>query len=155
MRRTIRNSAAIALLVASAGVGATWSATSASSSTTDVLRFSATITDYTAIPVRGPDSSQRPGDQAYFVAQLSQNGKVVGNSPHHCTAVTADYSLCEAVADLPDGQITFQTAVGGRNAGSPLNVAITGGTGNYRDAHGTLTIMVAADGSMTWVVDLD
>jgi hypothetical protein len=30
-----------------------------------------------------------------------------------------------------------------------LNVAITGGTGRYRDARGTLTIRAAADGSQT------
>ena len=155
MRRIIRNSVVMALLVASACVATAWPATSASSSTTDVLQFSATITDYTALPDRGPNAAQRPGDQSFFVAQLSQDGKVVGQSPHHCTAITADSSLCEAVMELADGQVTFQTALSGQNAGSSLDVAITGGTGKYRDARGMLTILIAADGSMTWVVDLD
>lgn len=155
MRRTIRNSAVAALLVGSACVGATWSATSASSSTTDVLRFSGAITDYTAMPDRGPNASQRAGDESFFNVQLSQDGKAVGNSPHHCTAIDANYSLCEAVAELPDGQISFQTALSDRNGGSELDVAITGGTGKYRDARGMLTVLAGAGGSLTWIVDLD
>jgi hypothetical protein len=155
MRRTIRNSAIIGTVVASACVGTAWSAAAASSSTGDVLRFTSVLTDYTAIPPRGPNDPQQPGDQAVFVAQLSSGGKVVGSAPHHCTAITVDYSLCEAVAILPDGQVSFQTAIGGQNAGSIVNVAISGGTGKYRDAHGVLTIRTDANGNQTWVVDFD
>jgi hypothetical protein len=61
-------------------------------------------------------------------------------------------SLCEAVAILADGQVAFQTAIGGQNAGSFVNVAITG---EYRDAHGVLAIRTDANGNQTWVVDFD
>ena len=155
MRRTIRNSVAIGAVVATAGIGAAWSAAPASSSTGHVLRFSSVVTDYTAIPQRGPNDPQQPGDEAVFMAQLSSGGKVVGHAPHRCTAITADYSLCEAVALLPGGQVSFQTTIGGQNTGSTVNVPITGGTGNYRDAHGVLTILTDANGNQTWVLDFD
>ena len=118
----------------------TLSSAAASTSPADDLQLRATISDFTASPNRAPDAPQQPGDQAFFIAQLTQNGKQVGLSPHHCTAITADYSLCEAVANLPGGQVSFQTALGGTNQAPRVAVAITGGTGKYRDAHGQLTI---------------
>ena len=155
MRRTIRNSVAIGAVVATAGIGAAWSATPASSLAGNVLRFSSVVTDYTSIPQRGPNDPQQPGDEAVFMAQLSSGGKLVGFAPHRCTAVTADYSLCEAVAILPGGQVSFQTTIGGQNSGSIVTVPITGGTGIYRDAHGVLTIRTDANGNQTWILDFD
>ena len=89
------------------------------------------------------------------MAQLSSGGKLVGSAPHRCTAVTSDYSLCEAVAILPGGQVSFQTTIGGQNSGSTVTVPITGGTGIYRDAHGVLTIRTDANRNQTWILDFD
>jgi hypothetical protein len=48
---------------------------------------------------------------------------------------------CIATVRLPDGQITLQGLVTfGEEAGNGFDVAITGGTGAYRTAHGQATI---------------
>jgi len=128
---------------------------SASSSATRTLQLHATITDFTALPARPDTEAQQPGDQFLYIAQLTNAGKPAGLSPHHCAAITADYTLCDAVANLADGQVTFQTALGGKNVLPVVKVAITGGTGKYRDAHGQLTITANADGSQDWQLDFD
>lgn len=119
-----------------------------------MLQFRATIAQFTAVPNRPSTAAQQPGDQLFYVAQLTQHGKHIGASPHHCTAITAQYSLCEAVAVLPNGLITFQTALGGTNLPPIVKVAITGGTGDYRAAHGELRITANSDGTQTWRLDL-
>ena len=97
----------------------------------------------------------QPGDQILFVTELSQRGKHVGNSPHHCTVVSADYTVCEAAADLPGGELTFQTQLGPHNGGDITSVAVTGGTGIYRGAHGQLVITALPDGSATWSITIN
>jgi hypothetical protein len=85
--------------------------------------------------------------------QLTDRGRLVGHSPHHCTAITADDTLCESVMVLDGGQITLQTALGA-DVPSVIHVAVTGGTGTYRNAQGQLTITLNTDGSQTWNLDL-
>ena len=53
-----------------------------------------------------------------------------------CTFITADAYQCVATFDLPTGQITVQGVL--RDA-PDFTIAVTGGTGDYSGAGGTLT----------------
>jgi hypothetical protein len=141
----------VVLPIALIAVTATSSATA--SSDIDDLHLRGTVTDFSAVPSRGPGAAQQPGDRWFFITQLTQNGKQVGLSPHKCIAITAEYSMCEAAANLPGGQVTFEAAFGGTNVLPQVAVAITGGTGKYRDAQGQVTITQNADGSLSWYID--
>jgi hypothetical protein len=146
---------AVGTVVTSSSSSATATATAtATSSRAEVLQLRATNAQFTAVPNRPSTAAQQPGDQLFYVAQLTQDGKHIGASPHHCTAITAQYSLCEAVAVLPNGLITFQTALGGTNLPPIVKVAITGGTGDYRAVHGQLRITANSDGTQNWRLDL-
>jgi hypothetical protein len=151
MRRLLTTTLVI-LPIALGGVGVTASTSATASSDIQDLRLRATVTDFSTVPDRGSEA-QQPGDRWFFIAQLTQNSRQVGLSPHKCTAVTADYSICEAVANLPGGQVTLEGAFGGSNVLPRIVVAITGGTGKYRDAAGQVTITLNADGSQDWYVD--
>jgi hypothetical protein len=153
MRCNIGRSLAIPLIATAAIVPITLSA-SASPAGGVELRFDGTVTSFVAVPARSSGSPQHPGDQVFFDVQLSENRSPVGHSPHHCTAITAEDSLCESVIVLADGQITLQTALGTTNAPPVVHVAVTGGTGIYRNAQGELTLTANPDGSQTWDLEL-
>jgi hypothetical protein len=151
MRRLLTTTLVI-LPIALGGIAVTASTSATASSDIQDLRLRGTVTDFSALPDRGT-AAQEPGHRWFFIAQLTQNGKQVGLSPHKCTAVTADYSMCEAVANLPGGQVTLEGAFGGSNVLPRIVAAITGGTGKYREAAGQVTITLNADGSQNWYVD--
>ena len=83
------------------------------------------------------------GDRIVFTNPLVDTaGKRVGRLYSHCTAVVAARSAakaafaCEAVVVLGDGTITVQTFLA--HAGATVNGTVTGGTGTYANARGTL-----------------
>jgi len=80
-----------------------------------------------------------PGDFFVFSSGLYDgSGARVGTVLGHCT-ISAPASLpgeCEGVAKLKDGQLTFGTAT--TNSRTTV-IAITGGTGAYEGARGTVT----------------
>jgi hypothetical protein len=77
-----------------------------------------------------------PGDAFLLSETLTMNGRDFGSVYAHCTFVTAEVSQCLATLDLPNGQITVQ----GVTRDEPdFTLAITGGTGAYTGAGGTLT----------------
>ena len=63
-----------------------------------------------------------------------------------CTTVRAEADafsfLCVGSAELPKGQITIQGLITftKETAEEPFEIAVTGGTGKYRTAHGVLSI---------------
>jgi hypothetical protein len=87
---------------------------------------------------------ESPGDRLEFSSMLHQNGKVAGRVEADCAAVDSKYKalVCNLVAILPDGRISLQGAylnkslpgVGGRDE----QWAVTGGTGAYAGATGTM-----------------
>ncbi|ADI12167.1 hypothetical protein SBI_09049 [Streptomyces bingchenggensis BCW-1] len=97
-------------------------------------------TDQSFLDLDGLGPSQ--GDELIISGNVLQNSQQVGTFSEVCTITRVappDQSdlLCEGTLVLPQGQITFQ----GRftiMAGGPSDVtlAITGGTGVYRTAHG-------------------
>jgi hypothetical protein len=70
------------------------------------------------------------------------DGKKVGGDQVACFLTgSAPRALCQAVAVLPHGEITTQGSPAfAQPVGSSFSVAITGGTGAYRNARGTLFI---------------
>jgi hypothetical protein len=85
------------------------------------------------------------GDQFVLSNNLFRDGKKVGTSGGTCsiTFFTEDFSTltanCVLTLSLPKGQITTQGLVSFTDPQPPV-VAITGGTGVYRTAHGQMKI---------------
>ena len=84
------------------------------------------------------------GDVFVFQSDLfdaATNAKV-GTVEGHCTVITASLSDCDASGILAGGQIR----VGGATTDANVNVlAVTGGTGIYRNVSGQITIETIDD----------
>ena len=81
----------------------------------------------------------------------------VGRSAGNCAFTSATEILCTAAIALGDGQITFQAMASTLTfyTGVPTEFAISGGTGAYRDARGTVTVQILPVGTDALVsVDL-
>jgi hypothetical protein len=83
------------------------------------------------------------GDRIVFTNPLvDTSGKRIGRLYSHCTAVVAARSAfnaafaCEGVVVLGGGTMTVQTFLA--HGGATVNGAVTGGTGAYANARGTL-----------------
>jgi hypothetical protein len=83
------------------------------------------------------------GDSIVFTNPLvDSGGKRIGRLYAHCTAVVAAARAnrasfaCEGIAVLGDGSLTFQAFLA--RAGARVHGVVTGGTGNYANAHGIL-----------------
>jgi hypothetical protein len=89
------------------------------------------------------------GDRFVVFGDVTQNGQRVGAGGYECStllftpgadpagAPQALTDRCAATLSLPRGQITGQGLVD-RTGPLPVTLAITGGTGKYRTAHGEL-----------------
>jgi hypothetical protein len=89
------------------------------------------------------------GDRFVFSADLFRNDQRVGVGSGDCVTVLfrpgpdpagepdALTEQCVATLSLPEGQITAQGLVD-RTGPVPVTLAVTGGTGAYRTAHGEL-----------------
>jgi len=85
------------------------------------------------------------GDRFVFSDNLFRHGMRVGTDHGECMATRIHGSRatfqCTATAVLRRGQITVQGAVTFAEDGSaPFRLAVTGGTGRFRDAGGQLTV---------------
>jgi hypothetical protein len=91
------------------------------------------------------DEGPSLGDYFVFSADLFRHGKKVGTDGGVGTFVRVESDAFTvqfvATAVLPKGQITVQ-GLGTLTEDDPANLelAITGGTGRYRTAHGTLHV---------------
>jgi hypothetical protein len=89
------------------------------------------------------------GDRFSVFGELFRNDKRVGVAGYECVTLlfrpgpdpagppAAATDQCVATLSLPKGQITAQGLVD-RTGPVPITIAITGGTGAYRTAHGEL-----------------
>ena len=78
------------------------------------------------------------GDRFEFTSDLIKNGDVIGHQASACTVVfvrpNGDHTfICNGTWVLPHGSITTQAFNPASGRGG---IAITGGTGTYRDARG-------------------
>ena len=104
----------------------------------DRIRVLSTNTEESFVDVGEPDFSL--GDAFIFTSDLTKHGNPVGHTGVVCTVTSTarEESQCLGTARLRRGQITIQGLV----AGEPdvFEFAITGGTGDYEGAEGTLVV---------------
>jgi hypothetical protein len=148
MRRVALTGAATALVLALAGVVAISTASQAAQPSTaksKTLTFDVVFSPFTPVAAnneRDPNSPIALGDEIVFHDQLFANGNHVGDQVGSCVIVDVTPELlanCSLVIRLPGGTITGQFAsVPGP---APKALALTGGTGTYRNVGGEGTLV--------------
>jgi hypothetical protein len=89
--------------------------------------------------VDNPPPGPSAGDDLVFTERLlNTNGRQVGNDAASCIALFDQRSLCTGTYILPNGQILVQLLQPGETG--TYTQAITGGTGKYQRATGTVTV---------------
>lgn len=133
---------AAALLIAVSTASAAWSATPSASDTglrihqhTEIIQLVARQTHSETV-----DAGKKglgPGDEIIIAEDLYRDGEKIGDHSVVCTYVrTKPGELqCLGTFDLPQGQITSQALLH-LPAAATVDIAITGGTGDYRSARG-------------------
>jgi len=158
MRRTtvLGTLAASSLLLAGGsvltGAASGAAATGPQSATTvdrgdSILRFDVEFSPFKLIDI-GRDGRPSDGDEIVFHDKLLQHGRQVGDELGSCVIVdeTAGLANCTMVIRLVQGKLTAAFD----NAPPPTKtLAITGGTGRYRTAHGEGTLVEVGDGTGT------
>jgi hypothetical protein len=88
-----------------------------------------------------------PGDVLLFTEHLfDSHGKRIGSDAASCLRLFDKTSLCTAVYTLPRGTIMVQLLQPGLMGTLTYDQAITGGTGRYAGASGTVTVAQKPDG---------
>jgi hypothetical protein len=109
----------------------------------DRVRVLSTNTEEAFIDVGEPDFSL--GDEFVFTSDLTKHGRSVGHTGVVCTitSVEREESQCVGTAWFKKGQITIQ----GLLAGEPerFGFPITGGSGAFEGASGTLVVKELSD----------
>ena len=148
MRKVALTSAAAVVLLGLAGVVSIAAASPAAAPDTarsKTITFDVVFSPFTLAAtnnVRVPNSPFALGDEVVFHDQLFANGKHVGDDLGSCVIVSPAPELlnsCTMVIRLPGGDITAQFATSPGPAPKPL--ALTGGTGTYRNAGGEGTLV--------------
>lgn len=81
------------------------------------------------------------GDVLLFTERLfNSHGKRIGSDAASCVRLFDETSLCTAVYTLPRGKIMVQLLQPGLTGALTYDQAITGGTGRYAGARGTVTV---------------
>jgi hypothetical protein len=161
MRKKLVLSATLALLLAVASVSLA-SATSNDDNDdnddhTRVINLTATTVQQADIDLGKEGLSL--GDRFVFSDDLSEGGKQVGTDGVDCVIVRLDpkdateanlkavTQHCVVTLSLPEGQITGQALLTFTNTPTPppFTVAITGGTGEFRTAHGEVQVTEESD----------
>jgi hypothetical protein len=151
MQRKLILGAASALLLALTSVSfASAGSDSESDSNGDkvrILHVTLTNSQQTDLDLGTP--GQSVGDRFNVFGELFRNDKRVGVAGYECVTLlfrpgsdpagppAAATDQCTGSLSLPKGQITVQGLVD-RTGPVPVTIAITGGTGAYRTAHGEL-----------------
>jgi hypothetical protein len=100
------------------------------------------------------------GDRFVFGDELSRNGERIGEDGGECVIThveseTSQTANCVVTLSLPGGQITVQGLVTFTADQAPFTVAVTGGTGRYRDADGEATVETVSDTEDRLIIHLD
>ena len=108
-----------------------------------------------AAPGHGPVGNEFLGTDDLF-----RNGRKVGNDATACQFM-ADLGpaggrfQCVATVSLPDGQLTVQGLLTQAEGGlKPFILAITGGTGAYRTAHGQVRVIPISETEQRYTLTL-
>ncbi|HEX5619979.1 MAG TPA: hypothetical protein VFX51_16270 [Solirubrobacteraceae bacterium] len=131
---------------------------SAHNSNSQVFTVTTKTIDETPIDMTKPP---KLGDSNVITEEVYRDGKKVGTSDLQCTVVRVDLAKhffagqCFNTTVLPEGQISAQGYVTSNEIEKvPFKQAITGGTGDYRNARGELTVDEAGDGPAHLTFDL-
>lgn len=147
MRKRLTVGAATGLALAAGGIAVGATSASSDRSSSDVLRLVGKEVSSHFIDLADADFSE--GDQFVFTNDLLRGGTKVGEDGGWCivtrlTKEGANTWECHGVNSLPGGLITVQGIVtygpDEEIKAEPYQFAITGGTGRYRDAGGTVRI---------------
>jgi hypothetical protein len=153
MRKSVLASAVItAAVVAGAMLAATASkAAVPSAAKSKTLIFHVVFSPFTLIAandVRPKHSPVALGDEVIFHDQLFSRGQHVGHDVGSCVIVALTPQIlnnCSTVFQVPGGTITGQfTTMPGP---APKPIALTGGTGTYRNAGGEGTLVEFGNGT--------
>ena len=136
MRRTLGVSIVLMLLATLGGVA--FAGQSSADDRSNVLTFTLIAEQDEASALDLGDEGVSAGDQIVFKDRLLRNGSQVGLLLVHCTGITLEWTQCVGTVDLPRGQITAQVAF----QAPPFTIAITGGSGAYKTAHGQIRASV-------------
>ena len=158
MRRVAVTGAVVTLLGVAAAVttSAVSEAAEPAAARSKVLHFDVAFSPFSLIEannVRDPGSPVALGDEITFHDQLSVQGKRVGDEVGSCVVTELSpepIGNCSLVVRVPGGTITGQFATSPGPAPKPI--AITGGTGTYRNAGGEGVLVEFAD--QTGTLDL-
>ncbi|MGY1691917.1 hypothetical protein [Geodermatophilus sp. SYSU D01105] len=142
--------AASALLLPGATAGAEESGDDAAGGEV-TLRFDAVLSPFSYTDLGQPGPS--PADVIVFSDRLLQEGREVGHEVGSCVVVDpSGLANCTAVVTL-DGRGTLTYAF--ENAPPPeKTLAVTGGSGDHRGAHGDGTFVEHGDGTGTLTLTL-
>ena len=155
MRRVALASTAAALLLSVVSIAAASQPTASSSPKPATLTFDVQFSPFTLVPanpVRDPNSPFALGDEIVFHDLLFSKGKQVGDQVGSCVIVAVTPEVlanCSDVMRLPGGTIAAQFA--NAPGPAPKDLALTGGTGTYRNigGDGTLVEFGNSKGSLT------
>lgn len=108
------------------------------------------------LPPKSKPSAPSVGDEAVFASTLTKDGHPFGTTEAVCVVTTREKDpllSCTGTFNLPDG--TLAAAAGGRLfSTTTVEIAITGGTGRYAAAGGTITSVTQPDGTSVDTVHL-
>ena len=147
MSKSLTASAATGLVLAAGGIAVGATSASSDQSGGEALRLVGKEVSSQFLDLGEADFSE--GDQFVFTNDLFRGGTKVGEDGGSCivtrlTQEGANTWECHGVNSLPGGLITVQGIVtygpDEEVKAEPYQFAITGGTGRYRDASGTVRI---------------
>jgi hypothetical protein len=91
--------------------------------------------------VDNPPTGNSAGDVLVFTERLLDlDGRVIGSDAATCTRLFDQRSLCTGTYTLPRGELMVQLLQPGLGVPLTYTQAITGGTGRYARATGTVTV---------------
>ena len=146
MRRTLAAAPGVAMLLL-AGAGVALGSSDVSSPET--IHGVSKLTEGTTLDLSNCKCGL--GDEQVGSFALYENGKRSGFSGVECTKHTG-FVVCEGVAKLANGQVSFSGVSFG--SGDDHVWAITGGTGNYRNARGIVKVHSLNDTTSRFSLEL-
>lgn len=97
--------------------------------------------------VDNPPTGSSAGDVVIFIEKLvNRDGRVIGHDAATCTALFDERALCTGTYTLRRGQLMVQLLQPGLSGTRTYTQAITGGTGRYARATGTVTVRQRTSG---------
>ena len=142
---------AVVLVLAAAGVSvAAASSDDAGNQRAQAIQLVAKQTGSTLLVLAEPGHGP-VGNQFLGTDDLYRNGRKVGDDASVCQFMSdlgqaGGRSQCLATLSLPEGQLTAQGLITQTEGGDQsVTLAITGGTGTYRTAHGQVRVVQIND----------